>query len=138
MEQGKSDVSASMFDELEWTLTGLHRDGCFVIRGGRIQRNVPSNNPARSADRCDFAQVRGVTAVLAQIVGGEDPWQGGYFVFSGDTAAEHRVLWSDSDLDWWSPSSGIIIDLDGKGAGALRFMYPRPNGGGPRFGFYRL
>jgi len=138
IEEGRSDVRASTFDELRWTPDGLCLDGNFVIRDRRIQWNVPSSNPANSAIRCDFAQAGGVTAVLATMHGEESPWRGEYFVFSGDSATEHRVLWSDDDFDWWSPSAGIIIDLDGKGTGALRFMYPRPDGGGPRFEFYRL
>ena len=138
MERGKSDVRASTFDRLKWTPNGLCVDGDFVIRDRRIQWNVPSSNPASSAIRCDFAHVGGMTAVLAQMHGEEDPWRGDYFVFEGDTAVEHRSVWADDDFDWWSPSAGIIIDLDRKGPGILRFMYPRPKDGGPRFAFYRL
>ena len=135
VEQGRSDVSASMFDELMWTPDGLRHVGRFVIRDGRMQWNVPDNNPANSATGCHFAQVGGVTAVLADIVGEDYVWQGEHFTFSGDSAAEHRVLWSDNDHKWYSPSSSILIDLDGKGIGALRFVYSRD--GGPRFEFYR-
>ena len=138
MAEGKSDVSASMFDELRWTPNGLDSEGHFVIRDSMIQRNVPDDNPASSAIRCDFAQIGGKTAVLASMLREENRWLGEYFVFHGDTAAEHRVLWSDSEFDWWKPSAGIIIDLDGEGAGALRFRHPRPSEGGPTFEFYRL
>jgi hypothetical protein len=135
VEQGRSDVSASMFDELMWTPDGLRYVGRFVIRDGRIQWNVPDNNPAYSAIDCDFGQIGGMTDVLAGMVQEDYVWQGEYFVFSGDAPSKHRVLWSDRDHNWYSPSSGILIDLDGKGIGALRFVYSR---GGPRFEFYRL
>jgi hypothetical protein len=138
LEEGKSDVSASVFDELAWTPHGLHRGAHFVIRDGLIQRNASDNNPQEAAIRCDFARVNGGTAVLAQIHGEESPWHGGYIVFKGDTAAERRSIWADDDFVWWSPSDGIIIDPDGNGPGILRFMYPRPKDGGPRFEFYRL
>ena len=136
VEEGKSDVRASTFDELPWTPDGLRHEGNFIIRDGRIQRKVKDSNPMHSAVGCDFAQVGGMTAVLADIVQEDCVWQGEFFVFSGDSAAQHRALWSDNDHSWCSPSSGILIDLDGKGIGALRFMYSRDRG--PSFEFYRL
>jgi hypothetical protein len=134
MKEGASDVSAGMYDELVWSTDGLHRAGYFIIRNDRIQRNVPDNNPANSAIGCDFAQVGGKTATLASVLheGDTSEWQGVYFVFRGDTAAQHRVFWSSGH-----PSTGIIVDLDGKGAGVLRFVYPRREGG-TGFEFYRL
>lgn len=143
MKEGASDVSAGMYDELQWTSGGLVREGHFVISDGRIQRNVPDNNPRNSAIGCVFANVDGATAVLASVLRDREEedsysWQGEYFVFHGDSATEHRVLWADDDFDWWSPSTGIIIDPDGNGPGVLRLMYPRPKDGGPRFEFYRL
>ncbi len=135
MEEGKSDVRATAFDKLDWTPDGFRKAGYFVIRDGRIQWSGP-DNPGGAVDRCGFDQVGGKTAILAQVIG--DPWRGEYFVFHGDTATDHRVVWSDSDMDWWSPSAGVIIDLDGKGTGVLRFTYPRPPDGRPRFEFYRL
>jgi hypothetical protein len=134
MERRKSDVRASSFDKLEWSPEGIRRDGYFVIHDGI--RWGTRDNPSGAADRCDFARVSGSTATLAQVIG--DPWRGEYYVFKGDTAVEHRSVWADDDFDWWSPSAGIIIDLDRKGPGILRFMYPRPKDGGPRFEFYRL
>ena len=135
LEEGKSDVSAAIYDELAWTPEGLNHADYFVIGDGRIQQNVPDSNPESSAITCDFAQVDGKTATLALTLIDGDTWQwrGEYFIFHGDTAAQHRVFWSAS-----APSTGILIDPDGKGAGALRFMYPHPKDGGPRFEFYRL
>jgi hypothetical protein len=138
IEEGRSDVRASVFDELWWTSAGLHSRAYFVIRDRMIQGNVPDDNPVGSAITCDFARVGNKTGILASMLRDENRWLGEYFAFRGYTAAEHRVIWSDSDFDWWSPSTGIIIDLDGKGTGALRFMHPRPDEGPPRFEFYRL
>jgi hypothetical protein len=133
MKEGVSDVSAGRYHELVWDSAGLHKDGYFVIRDGRIQRNAADDNPESSAVGCDFARIGGATAVLASmLIEEEDPWQGEYFVFHGDTAAQHRVFWSAS-----YPSTGIIIDPDGKGAGVLRFVYPLREGG-TSFEFYRL
>ena len=136
VEEGRSDVRASIFDELDLTPNGLREVGKLVVRDGRIQRKVKDSNPMHSAVGCDFAQVGGMTAVLADMVQDDYVWQGEFFVFSGDSAAQHRALWSDNDHSWWRPSSGILIDLDGKGIGALRFMYSRDRG--PSFEFYRL
>jgi hypothetical protein len=136
VEEGRSDVRASIFDELNWTPNGLREVGKLVVRDGRIQRKVKDSNPTHSAVGCDFGQVDGMTAILAGMVQDGDIWQEEYFVFSGDFATEHRVFWSDNDHDWWSPSNGILIDIDGKGIGALRFMYSRDRG--PSFEFYRL
>jgi hypothetical protein len=133
MKEGVSDVSAGTYDEFVWDSAGLHKDGYFAIRDGRIQRNAADDNPESSAVGCDFARIGGATAVLAStLIEEEDSWRGEYFVFHGDTAAQHRVFWSAS-----YPSTGIIIDPDGKGAGVLRFVYPLREGG-TSFEFYRL
>jgi hypothetical protein len=137
MKEGTSDVSAGMYDELQWTSGGFVRTGYFVVRDGRIQWNVPDNNPRNSATECDFAQVGGTTAVLASVLRDRDEedsysWQEEYLVFRGNSAAEHRVLWSDGQ----SPTIGVLIDPDRKGIGALRFTEPRK--GAPGFEFYRL
>jgi hypothetical protein len=126
-----------MFDELLWTPDGLRREGYFVIRDGRIQRNVPDNSPENSATECGFAQVGGATAVLASVLSDREEedsysWQGEHMIFRGDSAVEHRVLWSNEPR----PGTSVLLDPDGKGVGALRFMFPRD--GGPRFEFYRL
>jgi hypothetical protein len=143
MKEGMSDVSAGMYDELAWDSAGLRKDGYFVLRDGMIQRCVPDNNPGNSAVDCVFAAVDDRDAVLAAVLEDNEEedsysFQGEYFVFAGDSAAERRVLWTDDDFDWWIPSRGIIIDLDHKGAGALRFRHLRPKDGGPLFEFYRL
>jgi hypothetical protein len=134
MEEGVSDVRAGTYDDFVWDSAGLHKDGYFNIRDGRIQRNVADENPESSAVRCDFARVGGATAILASVLIEEEySFRGEYFVFHGDTAAQHRVLWAHGDL-----RPGIIIDPDGNGPGVLRFMYPRPKEVGQRFEFYRL
>ncbi len=134
MREGASDVRTAMYDELVWTPEGLSRADYFVIGGGRIQQNVPDNNPESTAIACDFAEVDGKTATLALTLIDGDTWQwrGEYFIFHGDTAAQHRVFWSASN-----PSTGVIIDPDGKGTGVLRFVCPLREGG-TRFEFYRL
>ncbi len=133
VKEGASDVSAGMYRELEWTAGELVGEEHFVIRDGRIQRNAADDNPESSAVGCDFARIGGATAVLASmLIQEEDSWRGEYFVFHGDTAAQHRVFWSAS-----YPSTGIIIDPDGKGTGVLRFVYPLREGG-TSFEFYRL
>jgi len=136
VEEGRSDVRACTYNEMYWTPSGLREIGKFVVRDGRIQRKVRDSNPMHSAVGCDFARVSGVTAVLGGMVQQDYVWQGEYFIFSRDSAYEHRVLWSDSDHNWYSPSGGILTDLDGKGTGALRFRYSRDRG--PSFEFYRL
>jgi hypothetical protein len=136
VQEGRSDVRASTFDELDWTPSGLREVGEFVVRDGRIQRKVKDSNPAHSAVDCDFAKIGAVTAVLAGMVQEDYVWQEEYLIFSRDSAYEHRVLWSDNDHHWYSPSEGILINLDGQGTGALRFMYSRDRG--PKFEFYRL
>ena len=132
VKEGASDVSAGMYNELQWTSAGLVQRGYFVIRDDEIRRNVPDDNPESSAIGCDFAKVDSATAVLASVLTEEDDsWLGEYFVFRGDYAEERRVIWSSSD-----PTAGIIIDPDREGTGVLRFS----NGGGDRsrFEFYRL
>jgi len=118
-----------------WRKGKLVDDGSFEQREGVLEWNNCNGDPYNAATGCDFCRVKGRTAILADMCHGLD-WQGELFVFSGDYATQHRVLWSDADHDWQSPSTGILIDLDGKGVGALRFMNPRR--GGPRFEFYRL
>jgi len=134
VKEGASDVSAGMYRELEWTAGELVGEGHFVIRDGRIERNLADSDPQNSAIGSDFARVGGRTAILASVLKEGDTWlwQGEYLVFDGDSAVEHVVLWSARD-----PSSGIVVDLDGRGPGVLRFGYPRREVGSG-FEFYRL
>ncbi len=135
LEANGDDVHSAGFREVVWRNGKLVDDGSFELREGALERNNYNGDPHNAATGCDFGQVNGKTAILADMCRGFD-WQGELFVFSGDSAIQHRVLWSDADHDWQSPSNGALIDPDGKGVGALRFMYPRD--GGPRFEFYRL
>jgi hypothetical protein len=136
LEGTGDDVHPAVFRDVVWRDGRLTDDGLFQLRDGRLQREYWNKETHNAATGCVFGQVDGKTVLLANIESGGYVWQGELFVFSGDSATQHRVLWSDRDHAWQSPSTGILIDLDGKGVGALRLMDPRV--GGPRFEFYRL
>ena len=137
LTSGSSDVSTTGFSEWDWAGSRLVHRGYFVLRDGGLQQDMADRMPLGSAvGAFDFSDMAGKTALLAGIVQNLYVWQSELFTFIGDSLSQHRVLWSDSDHDFWSPSHGIFIDLDGKGLGILRFLWPHV--GGPRFEFYRL
>ena len=138
LEWDGDDVHSALFRELAWQGGRFHDNGTFRLRHALLQRDPRDQDyrePEDAATGCRFADVNGTTVTLADICHGSE-WQGEIFVFSGDSAIQHRVLWSDRNQKLQSPSTGILIDLDGKGIGALRFVYSRDRG--PRFEFYRL
>jgi hypothetical protein len=136
LEGTGDDVHPAVYRELAWREGGLRDDGVFLLRRSQLKRDRSEGDPSGWATNCDFGRVRGKTVILADIMHERCVWQGEYFVFDGDSLAQHRLLWSDKDHNWSSPSTGILVNLDGKGIGALRIMYPRR--GGPRYEFYRL
>jgi hypothetical protein len=136
LEGTGDDVHPAVYRELVWKDGGLREAGFFQLRDGVLQPEQWPGDLLRAATGCQFGQVNGKTAILADIVTRGCIWQGELFVFSGDSTIQHRVLWSDANLDLQSPSMGTLIDPDGKGVGALRLMNPWV--GGRRFEFYRL
>ena len=136
LEGTGDDVHAAEYREVLWRDGRFTDDGSFLLRDGQLQHDCQDNDPFNSATGISLGQVGGKTAILADIEHGGGVWQEELFVFSGDSATQDRVLWSDEDEDLQSPSTGILIDIDGHGVGALRFLEPWK--GGPRFEFYRL
>jgi|GEM_PF-1936209 len=136
LEGTGDDVHPAVYRELVWKDGGLREAGFFQLRDDALQPEQWPGELLHAATGCGFGQVNGKTAILADIETRGCILQGELFVFSGDSTIQHRVLWSDADLDLQNPSMGTLIDPDGKGVGALRIMNPWT--GGARFEFYRL
>ena len=131
LEWDGDDVHAALFREVEWH-SGRFRDaGTFRLRRGQLQRDRPGQDDReafRAATGCRFGRVRGKTAILADIFDG-DKGQEEIFVFSGDSATQHLVLWPGA----WTAR---FANLDGKGAGILHIL--NLDADGSLFEFYRL
>ena len=102
--------------------------GTFELRKGVLEWNDYNGDAFRAATGCRFGHVRGKTAILADIFDG-DMGNEELFIFSGDSAIQHCVLWQGAQ-------TAFLINLDGKGVGIVRI--PNLDEDERSFVFYRL
>lgn len=129
LEVTGDDVHPAVFREVIWGDGELTDDGFFQLRDGLLQQDRWNRDTYHAATGCRFAQVRGRTATLADVEHTRCVSQEEFFVFSGDSAIQHCVLWE-------GPCTAFLADLDGKGMGIVRV--PNPDEDESRFVFYRL
>lgn len=128
LEGEGDDVHAALFREVEWRDGRFRDDGTFWLRHGLLQRDQYDGEAYNAATGCQFGQARGKTAILADIFDG-DQGREELFVFAGDSATQHLVLWPGA----WTAR---FTDLDGNGTGILRV--PGFDEDGRDFVFYRF
>jgi hypothetical protein len=128
LEANGDDVHAAEFRAVVWQDGRLTDDGHFELRNGALQWDHLSGDYNNAATGCQFYQVEGKTAIVADVFKAD--WgQEELFVFSGDTAVQHCVLWDGAQ-------TAFLADLDGEGVGIVRM--PNPDEDESSFVFYRL
>jgi hypothetical protein len=128
LEGTGDDVHPAMFREVVWRDGRLVDEGIFLLQHGRLVRDDSDWDAYNSATGCRFGHVRGKTAILADIFDG-DMGNEELFIFSGDSAIQHCVLWQGAQ-------TAFLINLDGKGVGIVRI--PNLDEDERSFVFYRL
>jgi hypothetical protein len=128
LEGTGDDVHPAEFREVVWRNGRLMDDGFFQLRNGVLQGDHLSRDFYNAATGCRFYRVEGKTAIIADVFkndGGREE----LFVFSGDTAVQHCILWEGAQ-------TAFLADLDGNGVGIVRI--PNRDEDEPGFVFYRL
>jgi hypothetical protein len=128
LEAHGDDVHSAEFRVVVWRNGRLVDDGTFELRKGVLEWNDYNGDAFRAATGCRFGHMRGKTAILADIFDG-DMGNEELFIFSGDSATQHIILWPGAQ-------TAFFADIDGKGVGIIR--RPDPDSDETEFEFYRL